>query len=80
MTDFLWPEGCTCSLFASPMDYAALGHMTTCPLYVDTERQKAIDELVRKGFAVRVNGPDEFLLTELGRDAADHARMIARGQ
>jgi hypothetical protein len=24
------PQGCVCS----PMDYAALGHMTTCPCYV----------------------------------------------
>ncbi len=33
MTGHLYPEGCTCALFANPFDFAALGHMTTCPLF-----------------------------------------------
>ena len=37
------PKDCTCGLFASPMDIAALGHMTGCPIRVQQDLTKTAD-------------------------------------
>lgn len=45
---------------------------------VTSDRERAVEGLIAKGWAVRLPGGD-WALTELGRDAADEAKMRARG-
>lgn len=51
--------------------------MTTQPTLTPDQRKAAWDRFIAKGFALRLpDGP--VVLTEIGRDAADHAREERR--